>query len=284
MTVIIKSILITWVVNFIFASPPMKSDNRLVTIGGSVTDIVFALGEGDLVVAVDQSSTLPKKVKDLPQAGYVRAISAEGILSMLPTKILASSDIGPPNVISQLETSGVEFKIFNSPKSFEDVIELVDQISTFLNVKERGLRLKEKLISDQNKINQMKKKLIDSPSIAFFMNPSTSGSYNAAGKGTRADYLIEFIGGTNIFKDSFIRYNKINKETLLDYNPDIIFVASTGNEQNSTSIFIDDTIFENLNAVKNDKIIYLDLGYHLTFGSAFGESAILALSLVLADE
>ena len=45
----------------------MKSDNRLVTIGGSVTDIVFALGEGDLVVAVDQSSTLPKKVKDLPQ-------------------------------------------------------------------------------------------------------------------------------------------------------------------------------------------------------------------------
>ena len=91
------------------------------------------------------------------------------------------------------------------------------------------------------------------------MNPSTPGSYNAAGKGTRADYLIEFIGGTNIFKDSFIRYNKINKETLLDYNPDIIFVASTGNEQNSTSIFIDDTIFENLNAVKNDKIIYLDL-------------------------
>ena len=98
MRVIIKSILITWVVNFIFASPPIKSDNRLVTIGGSVTDIVFALGEGDLVVAVDQSSTLPEKVKDLPQAGYVRAISAEGILSMLPTKILASSDIGPPNV------------------------------------------------------------------------------------------------------------------------------------------------------------------------------------------
>ena len=159
MIVIIKSILITWVVSFIFASPTVKSDNRLVTIGGSVTDIVFALGEGDLVVAVDQSSTLPKKVKELPQAGYVRAISAEGILSMLPTKILASSDIGPPNVISQLESSGVEFKIFNSPKSFEDVIELVDQISTFLNVKERGLRLKEKLISDQNKINQMKKKI-----------------------------------------------------------------------------------------------------------------------------
>lgn len=284
MRVIIKSILITLIVSFIFASPPIKSDNRLVTIGGSVTDIVFALGEGDLVVAVDQSSTLPEKVKDLPQAGYVRAISAEGILSMLPTKILASSDIGPPNVISQLESSGVEFKIFNSPKSFKDVIELVDEISTFLNVEERGLRLKEKLISDQNKINQMKKKLKDSPSIAFFMNPSNSGNYNAAGSGTRADYLIDFIGGINVFKDSFIRYNKINKETILDYNPNIIFVASTGSGQNSKSVFLDDPTFKNLNAVKNNKIIFLDLGYHLTFGSMFGESAILALSLVLADE
>ena len=284
MIVIIKSILITWVVSFIFASPPIKSDNRLVTIGGSVTDIVFALGEGDLVVAVDQSSTLPEKVKDLPQAGYVRAISAEGILSMLPTKILASSDIGPPNVINQLESSGVEFKIFTSPKSFRDVINLVEQIASFLNVEERGLKLKEKLISDQNSINEMKKDLIDSPSIAFFMNPSTTGNYSAAGSGTRADYLIDFIGGINVFKDSFIRYNKVNKETILDYNPDIIFVASTGSGQNSKSVFLDDPTFKNLSAVKNNKIIFLDLGYHLTFGSMFGESAILALSLVLADE
>ena len=284
MTFLIKSILIVCTVNFVFASSPDKTDDRLVTIGGSVTDIVFALGKGDLVVAVDQSSTLPEKVKDLPQAGYVRAISAEGILSMLPTKILASSDIGPPNVISQLESSGVEFEIFTSPKSFDDVMNLVDEISVFLDMKESGIKLKEKLKSDQKIINKMKKEIIKNPNIAFFMNPSHTGNYNAAGNGTRADYLIDFIGGTNIFKDSFSRYNKVNKETILEYNPDVIFVASTGSSESSTSVFLNDATFKNLNAVKNNKIIYLDLGYHLTFGSMFGESAILALSLVLADE
>mgnify|MGYP001167715415 CR=1 FL=1 len=284
MTFLIKSILIICTVNFISASSPHKTDDRLVTIGGSVTDIVFALGKGDLVVAVDQSSTLPEKVKDLPQAGYVRAISAEGILSMLPTKILASSDIGPPNVISQLESSGVEFEIFTSPKSFDDVMNLVDEISVFLDMKESGIKLKEKLKSDQKIINKMKKEIIKNPNIAFFMNPSHTGNYNAAGNGTRADYLIDFIGGTNIFKDSFSRYNKVNKETILEYNPDVIFVASTGSSESSTSVFLNDATFKNLNAVKNNKIIYLDLGYHLTFGSMFGESAILALSLVLADE
>ena len=284
MTFLIKSILIVCTVNFVFASSPDKTDDRLVTIGGSVTDIVFALGKGDLVVAVDQSSTLPEKVKDLPQAGYVRAISAEGILSMLPTKILASSDIGPPNVISQLESSGVEFEIFTSPKSFDDVMNLVDEISVFLDMKESGIKLKEKLKSDQKIINKMKKEIIKNPNIAFFMNPSHTGNYNAAGNGTRADYLIDFIGGKNIFKDSFSRYNKVNKETILEYNPDVIFVASTGSSESSTSVFLNDATFKNLNAVKNNKIIYLDLGYHLTFGSMFGESAILALSLVLADE
>jgi len=284
MTFLIKSILIVCTVNFVFASSPDKTDDRLVTIGGSVTDIVFALGKGDLVVAVDQSSTLPEKVKDLPQAGYVRAISAEGILSMLPTKILASSDIGPPNVISQLESSGVEFEIFTSPKSFDDVMNLVDEISVFLDMKESGIKLKEKLKSDQKIINKMKKEIIKNPNIAFFMNPSHTGNYNAAGNGTRADYLIDFIGGTNIFKDSFSRYNKVNKETILEYNPDVIFVASTGSSESSTSVFLNDATFKNLNAVRNNKIIYLDLGYHLTFGSMFGESAILALSLVLADE
>ena len=284
MTFLIKSILIICTVNFISASSPHKTDDRLVTIGGSVTDIVFALGKGDLVVAVDQSSTLPEKVKDLPQAGYVRAISAEGILSMLPTKILASSDIGPPNVINQLESSGVEFEIFTSPKSFDDVMNLVDEISVFLDMKESGIKLKEKLKSDQKIINKMKKEIIKNPNIAFFMNPSHTGNYNAAGNGTRADYLIDFIGGTNIFKDSFSRYNKVNKETILEYNPDVIFVASTGSSESSTSVFLNDATFKNLNAVKNNKIIYLDLGYHLTFGSMFGESAILALSLVLADE
>ena len=83
MTFVIKSILIVCFANFIFPSSTFEENDRLVTIGGSVTDIVFALGKGDLVVAVDQSSTLPEKVKDLPQAGYVRAISAEGILGHL---------------------------------------------------------------------------------------------------------------------------------------------------------------------------------------------------------
>ena len=57
---------------------------RIVTVGGAATEIVFALERGDDVVGVDLSSTFPESVRDLPQVGYVRSISAEGVLALEP--------------------------------------------------------------------------------------------------------------------------------------------------------------------------------------------------------
>ena len=82
--------------SFVFSDKP----DRFVSIGGCVTETLFAIGAGEKIVAVDQSSTLPEIVKDLPQVGYIRSISSEGILSMLPTQIFTTTDIGPPNVIT----------------------------------------------------------------------------------------------------------------------------------------------------------------------------------------
>ena len=95
-----------------------SANDKIVTIGGSITQIVFDLGYGGNVIAVDQSSTIPSTVADLPQVGYIRSISSEGILSVMPDIIFSSSDIGPKNVIDQIKGSGVKLKIFDSPKIF----------------------------------------------------------------------------------------------------------------------------------------------------------------------
>ena len=82
-------------------------NRRIVSLGGSVTETVFALGAGADVIAVDQSSLFPEQVRSLPQVGYFRRLSAEGVLSLAPDLILASEGSGPPPVIDQLEASGV---------------------------------------------------------------------------------------------------------------------------------------------------------------------------------
>ena len=270
-----KKILVIFIVGLFFPS----SNNKIVTIGGCVTEIVFDLGLGDNVIAVDQSSTSPLKVKELPQVGYIRAISSEGVLSMFPDIILTTTDIGPPNVLEQIKKSGVEIHLFKSPHSFDDILSLVDEISILLNVKQKGDILKKELILIKEKSEKIKDKYSYSPKIAFFMNPS-HGSYSAAGSGTRADYLIQFIGCINVFTDQFQRYKKVSKEAIVAANPDIILIGSTMKSISgeSKSIFESSTEFQSLESVSSENIFHIDMGKNLTFGSGFANSAYLLIN------
>ena len=249
-----------------------NNTGRIITIGGCVTETIFKLGMGNTVVAVDQSSTYPEEVKELPQVGYIRAISSEGILSMMPDLILTTTDMGPPNVVKQIENSGVNLNIFNSPHSFEEINSLIDDISNLLNANEKGSKVKEEMSITKKALDAIKNKHKDKIKMVFFMSPK-SNSFNAAGDGTRADYLINFIGGNNIFKDQFTRYKKVTKEEILNLNPDIILIGNIYDTKEE-SIFITNPEFQHINAVKNHKIFSLDMGKYLTFGPSFVNNAL----------
>ena len=81
---------------------------RVAVAGGSLVEILYALGEQDHIVAVDRTSNYPQAAKKLPQIGYVRTISAEGLLSLEPTFVLGEHDTGPPEVVEQLARLGVD--------------------------------------------------------------------------------------------------------------------------------------------------------------------------------
>ena len=240
-----------------------SNENRIVTLGGSVTEIVFALGFGEQVIAVDQSSTIPESVSELPQVGYIRSISSEGILSVMPNLILSSSDLGPPNILSQLKKVNIPTKVFESPASYEDVITLIGEISESLGAKNKGDEIIEKLNNDLKNIKQIILQTKEPPRITFFMDASNSGSFNAAGNGTRANYLIELIGAKNIYKNEFNRYNKISSESLLKANPDVILIGGMTNKSILKSSILENKYFKELNAVKNDQVILINLGSFL---------------------
>jgi iron complex transport system substrate-binding protein len=80
---------------------------RIVTVGGDVTEIVYALGAGGEIVARDSTSLQPQAVQKLPDVGYMRMLNAEGILAMKPTMLLASELMQPSLVLKQVADSGV---------------------------------------------------------------------------------------------------------------------------------------------------------------------------------
>ena len=249
-----------------------KPSDKYITIGGAVTEVVFNLGFGNSVIAVDQSSTMPSRVKDLPDVGYIRMISSEKILSKLPNKIFTSTSMSPKTAVEQLKASPLEFMMYDAPKNIENTMKLIDSISRDLGVVELGDILKNRMFEQMTLIQDIKNTFDVVPQIVFFMNPK-SGSYVAAGKGTIADYLIEFIGGENIFANEFNSYQKVSEESILIKNPDIILVAAHNSADDVSSFFLNNENFKNLESLKNGNIIEIQMS-DLTMGTSFPENAL----------
>ena len=257
----------------IFCLGYSNSDRRIITIGGSVTEIVFELGIGNQVVAVDQSSISPEKVTKLPQVGYIRMISSEGILSLNPDIILTTTDIGPQKVVDQLKKSGVDLYIYDSAYNLDGIIALVENISNDLDLKSKGVEIIQNIEKNNQKVEKIKNNLTQNSKMVFFMNPSI-GSFTAAGENTKANYLIQYLGGENIFSNQFKKYSKVTKENIINLNPDIILAGSTrnNNEEEILSLFYEKDEFNSINAVENKNVIFINMGKYLTYGSKFSQN------------
>ena len=88
-----------------------QAGERLVIAGGDLTEIAFALGAGDRVVAVDTTSMFPAETGPLPKIGYMRQLAPEGILALAPDMVIASADAGPPPTLERLAAAGVRVEV-----------------------------------------------------------------------------------------------------------------------------------------------------------------------------
>ena len=81
--------------------------NTIASAGGDITEIPFEFGVGDRVVAVDSTSIYPEAVTDLASIGYVRELSAEGVLATGADLLIGADDMGPPATMDNLEAAGM---------------------------------------------------------------------------------------------------------------------------------------------------------------------------------
>lgn len=73
---------------------------RIVSVDGAITEIIYALGFADDIVAVDTTSYYPPDVLSKPKVGYLRQLASEPILALNPTVMIAGGDAGPPDILA----------------------------------------------------------------------------------------------------------------------------------------------------------------------------------------
>src|ERR1041384_3797378 len=108
-----------------------KKDQRIVCLSKHLTEMVFALGKGHDLVAVDLSSTYPDSAKLLKTVGYHRALSPEAIISMEPDLVIHSNDIGPENVLPQITKAGLNIKAFGGANTIDSAKLLLKELGKY---------------------------------------------------------------------------------------------------------------------------------------------------------
>ena len=115
---------------------------RLVIADGALTEIIYALGEQNRIVGIDTTSLFPPDaLKQHPNIGYVRALSAEGILSLRPSSLIAGPSAGPPDVLKLIEDAGVPVLRVPDKPTAQGVIDKIERTGIILQAEEKGKAL-----------------------------------------------------------------------------------------------------------------------------------------------
>ena len=243
------------------------NQSRIVIAGGSLTEIVYLLGQEKKLVGVDVTSKYPLSATKLNSIGYLRNLSSEGILSLSPTLLLAEDDIGPPAVLKQLTKTSLETKIISDDFTMVGIKNKIDCILSILNLKRDNYayiydNIKEKIkkIEKYRSINKKRDKKI----LIVLMMRGTSPII--AGKNTSGHGLISSLGLSNSMSD-VDGWKPVSKEEIILSNPDYVIVTNrTFNSFPSSEDFILKTGLNFTNAGKNKNLIIEDGMALLGFG------------------
>lgn len=209
--------------------PTSAAEPRVVSIGGAVTEIVYALGAEDRLAAVDSTSLYPAGAQDLPDVGYMRQLAAEPILALNPSLVLAVADAGPPPVFEQLRAAGVRIITVPDTPSPEGVIEKIQAVGRALNLEQRANALAKDIEDSFAKTRTQIAGLEAQPSVLFLLSIGR-GAPLAAGRGTSAARMIDLAGGRNA-ANAFEGFKPLSPEAAVAAEPEVILVTRETLEQ-----------------------------------------------------
>ena len=194
---------------------------RILSIGGDVTEILYALGAGDRVVGVDTTSQFPPEaLKEKKSVGYMRALSSEGVISVGATVVLASESSGPPEVVKTLKASSVPYVEVTDKSSAEAIVSKVRLVAKVVGAEAEGEKLVQKVMDDFKVLADWRAK-VGRPLRALFVLAVQNGRVMVGGQNTSADAILKLAGAKNV-ADDVTGFRPLPDEAILALAPDVI--------------------------------------------------------------
>lgn len=240
---------------------------RIVSLSPASTEILFAVGAENQIVAVSDFSDYPPQAQNLPKVGGFdgKTLSLEKILSFNPDFVYLTN-VMHNHLIPHFESLNIDYYLSDA-NSFEQVKNEILQIAKITGHPSNGENLVKEIDSAITKINSQNQ-LLQKPTVYWEV---WNSPFMSVGNSSFINDLIKTAGGINIFQEISQAYPTVSEETIVAKNPQIIIIP-----QNS-GITVDSVKnrkgWSQIDAVKNDKIFIVDDNLLTRSGARIGESA-----------
>lgn len=245
-----------------------------VDLAGSIAATAWALGFGETLVGVDQSTTFPgtEEITEVTSGGHT--INAEAVIGLDPDVVITDGTVGPRDVIEQLRDVGISVVFVDNDPSFDGAQSLARQVAAAYGAPDAGERLAESIAEDVAATTAEIARLVpededDRVRMVFLYLRGNAGVYYMFGEESGADELIESLGGIDVAGElGWEGMRPMTDEALLAADPDLILTMTGGIESTGG---IDGLLQEKpavalTTAGKNERIVDMDDGTILSFG------------------
>jgi iron complex transport system substrate-binding protein len=196
--------------------------SRIVVAGGSLAEILYALDKSETLVAADTTSNYPEAANALPKIGYVRNLSAEGLLSLKPSFVLGEDDMGPPEVVAQLKSLGIEMLVVPEKFDADGIQQKVRCVAAAVGAGDAGEALNKRLmagVADRSVQDAAAPR-------GLVLLGLREGAPVAAGINTSGDGLLTMAGAQNLLR--FEGWKPVSIEALAAASPEFIVIPERG--------------------------------------------------------
>jgi iron complex transport system substrate-binding protein len=226
---------------------------RIVSFAPNITEIVFALNQGQRLVGATQFSDYPDDAKHLPQIGSYVNLNIEKIVALKPDLCIATKDGNPIEVIRLLESLNIPVYAVD-PRDLDTVMKTVTEIGALLDAKKEA----DALVGHMKRRIDRVKSLVSSTShrprvfCQIGISPIVS-----AGSNTCIDGMIQMAGGENIAKGP-ASYPRFSHEQILGLAPDVFIITSMERGEVFERVKAQWQQWLDLPAAKNNRIVLVD--------------------------
>ncbi|MBM3578807.1 MAG: hemin ABC transporter substrate-binding protein [Alphaproteobacteria bacterium] len=247
-----------------------QANERTVSIGGAVTEILYALGYDSRIAAIDTTSLYPSEaLKTKPNVGYMRALSVEGVLSVNPSLIVASEGAGPPAALTALQESGIRMVTVPDDKSPAGVQRKILIVGELVGQRDAARKLADDVDARFVSLAAQRAR-IEKPKSILFVLSASGGKTLVGGRGTSADAIIALAGATNAAA-SIEGFKPMSDEAIVGAAPDVVLMMRRENA--SAGDILATAAFAATPAGKAHALLQMDGNYLLGFGPRAPDAA-----------